>query len=115
MNRSHTCTTTLSLSLGGDEPVWEGEATVFYTVTAGCPARTYGAPENCHPEAPDEIDGITVTHIDGQPVDAASRRDAETLEAHIECSGRLMDDLLTYAYEEAAERAENNWSEPDDK
>lgn len=99
-----THTTTLSLSLGGDTPTWEGEATVTYSVVWGRPEV---APSYSHgglPADPDEIDDVTVTHIDGDPVSAREPHEAEQLQCHIECSDRLMAELLTHAAEEASER-----------
>lgn len=102
---SRRYTTTLSLSIGGDEPTWEGEATVSYTVAWGRPAT---APSYSHgglPADPDEVDDITVTHIDGVPVDQRDHGafEADTLQAHIEGSDRLLEDLLIEAAETAAD------------
>lgn len=96
--------TTLSLSIGGDTPTWEGEATVCYSVTWGAPEKgpTYAC--GGQPADPDEIDAITVTHIDGAVVVGEGlTRDAETLQCHIECNDRLTSLLLEHAYEMAAE------------
>ena len=102
MARSYT--TTLSLSVGGDEPTWEGEATVTFSVTWGTPERAPAYSHGGLPADPDEINDITVTHIDGEPVERRTygKLEAETLETHIECSDALMHELLTYAVEEAA-------------
>jgi len=99
-------TTTLSLSLGGDEPTWEGEAIVSFAVTWG---RAETPPAYSHgglPADPDEVDGITVTHIDGEPIERRThgKREAETLEGYIEGNDRIIEELLIYAVEAEAER-----------
>ena len=96
---------TLSLSLGGDQPTWEGEATVSYAVSWGYPEQGPSYASGGQPADPDEIDDIRVTHIDGEPVAHRTygKHEAETLETHIECSDRLMAELLTAASEDAAE------------
>lgn len=102
-------TTTLSLSIGGDVPTWEGEATVCFSV---CWGRAETPPSYSHgglPADPDEVEDITVIAIDDQPIAARlhGRFEAETLETHIECNDRLVSDLLTYAREiEADDYAE---------
>ena len=90
----NTYTTTLSLSLGGNDV----EATVAYTVSWGRPARTYGRPEDCYPAEPSEIDGITVTHIDGAViVGEVLTAEARVLEELISESDILLDELLEAA------------------
>ena len=101
-------THTLSLSIGGDTPTWEGEATVSFEVN---PEEPEVGPTYAHgglPRVPAEVVDVTVTHIDGVPV---SQRDhglleAQTLETHIECSDALMADLLEAASEIEAARAD---------
>jgi hypothetical protein len=101
---SRRYTTTLSLSIGGDTPTWEGEAEVSYTVAWG---RGPTPPSYSHgglPADPDEVNDIRVTHIDGRPVAAIEygKLEAETLETHIECSDALLCQLLTDAAEQHA-------------
>ena len=96
-----THTTTLSLSLGGDTPTWEGEATVSYSVTWGGPETPPAYSHGGLPADPDLVEDVTVTHIDGRIPGAG---EAEMLENHIECDDRLMAELLTHAAEESAER-----------
>jgi hypothetical protein len=93
---------TLSLSIGGDTPTWEGEATVSYTVLWGAPERPPAYSHGGLPADPDEVDDVTVTHIDGQLVGAREHgsHEASTLEHHITGSDRLMAELLTAAAED---------------
>lgn len=93
-------TTTLSLSLGGDVPTWEGEATVTYSVVWGAPETgpTYACGGT--PADPDEVNDITVTHIDGR---IPEPHEAETLVCHIECNDRLISLLV--------ERAAEDWTD----
>lgn len=101
-------THTLSLSIGGDTPTWEGEATVSFEVN---PEEPEVGPTYAHgglPRVPAEVVDVTVTHIDGEPV---MQRDhglleAQTLETHIECSDALMANLLEAASEIEAARAD---------
>lgn len=117
MGREYTHT--LSLSLGGDEPTWEGEATVIYTVSWGAPEQGPSYASGGQPADPDEIADITVTHIDGVAVANREhgKHEAETLETHIECSDALMAELLeaaaeeaAAAYEDAMDRRAERWS-----
>lgn len=62
-----TYKTTPSLSIGGDVPTWEGEATVEFDISWGRPAKLYGAPENCYPADPDEVTDVRLLAIDGKP------------------------------------------------
>jgi len=111
---TRTYTETLDLSIGGDEPTWEGEATVSYEVAWGSPeSGRFGPPEHYDPGSGDVVEAIKVTHIDGVPVAqrAYGRHEAETLETHIECSDDLLNELLdsareadAAAYEDAMER-----------
>lgn len=100
-----TYTATLNLSIGGDEPTWEGEATVSYTVVWGAPET--GPTYDCGgtPADPDEVNNITVTHIDGVPIAEREhgKHEAQTLETHIECSHRLVGTLLEIAFAEDAD------------
>lgn len=105
---SRRYTHTLSLSIGGDTPTWEGEATVSFEVN---PEEPEVGPTYAHgglPRVPAEAVDVTVTHIDGEPV---MQRDhglleARTLENHIECSDALMAELLEAASEIEAMRAD---------
>jgi hypothetical protein len=100
----HRYTHTLSLSIGGDTPSWEGEATVSYLVSWGAPEQGPSYASGGQPADPDEIDDITITHIDGVPVTVCDygKYEAETLEMHIECSDALMDELMVAACKQAA-------------
>lgn len=95
-------THTLSLSLGGDEPTWEGEATVSFVVHPGRPETPPAYSHGGMPAEPAEVDDVKVTHIDGEPVSARAygRYEADTLECHIECSDDLLDVLLQAAAED---------------
>lgn len=96
---------TLDLSLSGDTPTWEGEATVTYTVVWGAPET--GPTYDCRgqPADPDEVNDIKVTHIDGVSIAESmyGKYEAETLESHIECSDRLIEELLSIAAAQAAD------------
>jgi len=93
-------THTLSLSLGGDEPVWEGEVTVTYVVHPARPAAPPSYASGGDPPEPALVEDITVTHIDGAVVVGGGLSDeARTLEAVIEGS----DALLAVLLQEAAE------------
>lgn len=100
-------TTTLDLSIGGDTPTWEGEATVSYAVVWGRPETPPAFDHGGLPADPDEIDDVRVTHIDGTPVEQRhfGKHEAVTLETHIECDGRLVELLLERAAEQAGEDA----------
>lgn len=93
-------THTLSLSLGGDEPTWEGEATVSYAVTWGAPERgpTYACGGT--PADPDEIDDIRVIAIDARPIDDTTSDHADLLADLIEGSDALLSELLQAAAED---------------
>lgn len=114
-------TETLSLSIGGDEPTWEGEATVSYTVVWGAPERGPSYSHGGLPADPDEVNDIRVTHVDGVPIAQVEhgKHVAETLETHIECSDELLQDLLNAASEQDADayeaamerRAEARWED----
>jgi hypothetical protein len=95
---------TMSLSIGGDVPTWEGEATVSYTVTWGAPERgpTYACGGT--PADPDEIDWFEITHIDGQPVEKRlyGHEEAKVIYDHINYRDALIDALLIAATEEGA-------------
>ena len=105
---SRRYTHTLSLSIGGDTPTWEGEATVSFEVN---PEEPEVGPTYAHgglPRVPAEVVDVIVTHIDGVPV---SQRDpfldeAATLENHIECSDSLMAELMEAAAQVEAARAD---------
>lgn len=106
---SRRYTHTLSLSIGGDTPTWEGEATVSYEVN---PEEPEVGPTYAHgglPRVPAEVVDVTVTHIDGLPITKRGpygALEAQTIETHIECSDRLMDELLQAACEDAAADAD---------
>lgn len=99
MPRSFTAT--LSLSLGGDTPTWEGEATVWFTVDPAEAERPATYAHGGSPAVPASVVDVMVTHIDGQPIAEREhgKHEAETLENHIECSDRLMARLLELAAE----------------
>jgi hypothetical protein len=96
----------VSLSLGGDPPEWEGEVTVCYQVSWGAPER---APSYSHgglPADPDQVDDITVTHIDGAIVVGEGLKEhAQRCEDLIETNDALIGFLLERAYEQAANDA----------
>ena len=97
--------TTLDLSLGGDSPDWEGEVTVCYAVTWGRPAIGPSYSHGGLPADPDEINDITVTHIDGAVVVGEGLKEHAALcEAAIESNDALIGLLLEHAYEVAAEQ-----------
>lgn len=95
-------THTLSLSIGGDEPTWEGEATVSYAVYPGCPETPPAYSHGGMPAEDAEVDDVKVTHIDGQPVAQRMHgaHEADQLENHIEGSDDLMTELLLAAVED---------------
>jgi hypothetical protein len=115
-------TATLSMGLGGDEPTWEGEATVQFTYYPGFPGRGPDFNSPGEPPEPPEITDICVTHIDGTPVSQREygKYEAETLETHIECNDRLYEELVSIAEAELADwkadamerRAEDRRLEP---
>ena len=96
-------THTLSLSLGGDVPTWEGEATVSYSVSWGAPERGPAYDHGGLPADPDEIDDVRVTHIDGAAVAEGlfGEMMAATLEDLISESDILLSELLSAAADEA--------------
>lgn len=100
-----TYTATLDLSIGGNTPTWEGEATVSYIVVWGAPAT--GPTYDCGgtPADPDDVNDIRVTHIDGVPISKREhgKHEADTLETHLECSDRLVGELLEIAFVEDAD------------
>lgn len=65
--RSDTFTTTLSLSIGGDVPTWEGEAKVSFRVIWGQPETPPAYHHGGLPAEPDMVEDITVLEIDGKP------------------------------------------------
>ena len=98
-------TYTLSLSLGGDEPHWEGEADICYAVTWGHPESPPSYSHGGLPADPDEVCDVTVVRIDGTPVVGPGLSDhARQLECLIETNDALIGELLTHAYEIEAER-----------
>lgn len=110
-------THTLSLSLGGDAPTFEGEATVSFTVS---PGRAETPPSYSHgglPAEPATVEDVRVTHIDGEPLSARAhgRHEADTLENHIECSEALLAELLEAASEDEIaahdDAQERRWEE----
>lgn len=110
-------TTDLSLSLGGDEPTWEGEATVSFTVIAGRPETPPSYSHGGLPAEPAMVEDVTVTHIDGEPVSRRThgKHEADTLECHIECSDALLSELLQAATEDEIaahdDAMERRWEE----
>ena len=98
-------THTLSLSLGGDVPTWEGEAEVSFTfVPGGAPTGpTYDSGGD--PGWPPEIEDLRIERIDGKLPDP---HEADTLISHIEGSDRLQEELIEYGIEcDAARFAED--------
>lgn len=83
---THRYTHTLSLSLGGDEPTWEGEVDVIYTVTWGAPGT--GPTYACGGTPPDP-DEVEVQEI-GFPTDWAA---TQSMPALIEFTDRLIDKI----------------------
>lgn len=66
MTRRYTYAT--ELSFGGDEPTWEGEVEVSFTVEWGSPPTGMsGPPENYDPGSGTLIEDIRVETIDGKP------------------------------------------------
>ncbi|MFN3582937.1 hypothetical protein [Phenylobacterium sp.] len=110
-------THTLSLSLGGDEPTWEGEATVSYKVYWGRPEAPPAYSHGGLPAEDPEVDDVKVTHIDGEPVSSRTygKYEADTLECHIECSDALLSELLQAAAEDEItahdDAMERRWEE----
>lgn len=110
-------THTLSLSLGGDEPTWEGEATVAYVVHPARPATPPSYASGGDPPEPALVEDVTVTHIDGEPISARTygKYEADTLECHIECSDALLSELLQAAAEDEIaahdDAMERRWEE----
>lgn len=105
-------TTTLSLSIGGDVPPWEGEATVSYLVTWGCaetpPAYSHGG----LPADPDEVDDIRVEAIDGRKPDPEA---ALSIAEHIELNDDAIADMLAEATaweaDDAADAADRRYED----
>jgi hypothetical protein len=92
--------TTLSLSIGGDVPTWEGEATVSFEMEWGSPeAGRFGRPEDYDPGSPTYPECITVENVDGREPD---RETAEAIAEHIELNDAALDELTTYATESEA-------------
>ncbi|MGA0604909.1 hypothetical protein ACO2Q0_02830 [Phenylobacterium sp. VNQ135] len=79
-------THTLSLSLGGDEPTWEGEVDVIYTVAWGAPEQGPSYASGGQPADPDEVE---VQEI-GFPTDWAA---TQSMPALIEFTDRLIDKI----------------------
>lgn len=110
-------THTLSLSLGGDEPTWEGEATVSYVVYPGRPETPPAYSHGGLPAEGPEIDDIRVTHIDGRKVGTfeLDANEAMQLEQLIEGSDELMAELLQAAAEDEIaahdDAMERRWEE----
>ncbi|MCR5875128.1 hypothetical protein LRS10_13600 [Phenylobacterium sp. J426] len=110
-------THTLYLSLGGDEPTWEGEATVSFSVSPGCAETPPSYSHGGLPAEPATVEDVTVTHIDGEPISARTygKYEADTLECHIECSDELMAELLQAAAEDEIaahdDAMERRWEE----
>lgn len=99
---ARTYTTTLSLSLGGDAPTWEGEAHINFTVSFGRPEVPPAYGHGGLPADPDEIDDVTVVSIDGRTPEPEH---ADAIAEHIMCSDALLSHLLEHAREEAVEEA----------
>lgn len=96
-------TNTLDISLGGDLPSWEGEVTVCYSVAWGRPETAPAYSHGGLPADPDEINDITVTHIDGAVVVGDGLKEhAKLCEAHIENNENLIGYLMSHAYRQAA-------------
>lgn len=87
-------TTTLSLSIGGDTPTWEGEVTVTYEVTPYRPAQPPTYDRGWIPEDWPEVVNIQVTHIEGREADLD---EAVTLADWIDNDEKLMAILLDRA------------------
>lgn len=110
-------THTLSLSIGGDTPAWEGEATVSFVVYPGRPETPPAYSHGGMPAEPPEVGDIKVTHIDGTPVEKREwgPYEADALETHIECSDALVAELLQAAAEDEAaaheDAIERRWEE----
>ena len=71
-------TLTYHLERGDDEI----ELTIEYSVAPYYPAQTYGPPENCHPAEGGEIEDMTVTDANGEPIELTDQ-EREKIEAHI--------------------------------
>lgn len=99
---AHTYTTTLSMGIGGDEPTWEGEATVRYTVAWGRPATGPTYSHGGLPADPDEITHLVVTHIDGKNPRRLCQgmTESDALEDKIWGSESLLEALLNDAAEQ---------------
>lgn len=101
-NSKHRYIHTLSLSVGGDPPEWEGEVTVSYTMDWG---RTATPPTYSHGGSPaedDEVGVLYVTHIDGEPVSEKTHGDAYGLEEYIAANSALLAELVRAAHESEA-------------
>ncbi len=81
----------LPLSLGGDEPTWEGEVRVQYDVN-----WAEAASFDC-PATDSEVSWIRILLVDGV---APSKYEADLFEDHIWCNNALLDYLVEHAQEE---------------
>lgn len=103
MGRHYVHTLSIPYSTGDVPEADEVEVTVCYAVTWGAPEQGPSYASGGQPADPDEIDDITVTHINGAiVVGAGLSEEARALEAVIEASDGLMATLLEVAAEAAA-------------
>lgn len=99
--RARTHQAVVFVSLGGDTPTFEGEATVCFTVSPGRPETPPSYSHGGLPAEPATVEDITVTNIDGAAVVGAGlSEEARALESVIEASDDLLSELLQAAVED---------------
>jgi hypothetical protein len=90
------CQAKLGLSIGGDEPTWEGEVEVEFEYTPGSPGTGPSYACGGTPPDPAELEVVRIVKIDGRKPElyAVPKETLDTLIDHIECDDRLMEELF---------------------
>lgn len=85
----------LGLSIGGDEPTWEGEVEVEFEYTPGSPGTGPSYACGGTPPDPAELEVLRIVKIDGRNAEAYyTREERESFIDHIEGNPRLMEALF---------------------